>query len=1033
MSQQYIPSKKNKGKQPATDQDDVGTEHSRDFETFPLNQSEEDAFLSQRHGANKKQLMEMMDRETALAVAAVEAEEMNHAANANVTSTGSLIDSGIHSLISNGSALLFGSSRTRSSSPDSPSTSSMAHRQNIAAGLASDNFANQRSLSGNEVEERLFMDKRNRLLKYIQETQVMLEEWRQANQEKMIIAFPYANPTSSRSGNNARANSISHASGTSLVQSLGQSLGFGTRRSRSSRPEMDHMSSSLSALPSNAVDERHDTDRMSASVQDISNGRYGSSSGPSSQSRPNYRSNYDSSDRLTPYRRGINDGNSSGGASDFSGHMRADPMSLSTPATMTEHQPFLSSSVHRERRGSGDSLAVPTDNNNSNNEREDIGPQEVLRVLQLDIKLNIMPTSGRVNTQLEPGSLAPLLDDRMASALRHLVNLHERVSDTSFKVIVAGDVNAGKSSLVNALLRRTVVPVDQQPLTSTFLEVLDARLNDDIEEAHACEDRRIYDRLNESTFWRVPLRHLDATVAEWTGDEHSIIKVYARQEDDDSALVHNDGVANLSIDVVVFVLNAENTLTLSGREFLEQASKEKAHLFFVINRFEGIRAKDRCARRILDQIKEVSPKTYDEADDLVHWISPTRVSLKDSGNGDDHGDDSDDDSDHGGNGNNNNNNNNNRGAAPDDWKNMERALRNFTLGRRARTKLEPAKIYLLNVLSDLRLLARMNRRDADQRLRRAAEALEASRPEYEKLVESQRDDCIAADRETEGAGDYVRQLTRQRLRAVMEAFEIHGGDPVWPGFSGMIGYVDAIRNSMIKAWENEVMKCEQAALEKVNQASEHISTLGMQSLTEPPRVADLSRLFTKHDEAHKLSVRIEIWDLVEIRERIGIATAGLGSVAMIASNLFGYKTLVVNAAQVGSAVGLQGAKRWFLFTATLASIGALTFIIGDMQYAVHRKVARKIRQHIQDTSVVDQHADRVAKRAHAALRFSAQDLRERYQRAVETERHQREQRAQDQLDAKERRRWFREMAKRAKELQELVNIVDCDDRKVPIT
>ncbi|RKP26381.1 P-loop containing nucleoside triphosphate hydrolase protein [Syncephalis pseudoplumigaleata] len=647
----------------------------------------------------------------------------------------------------------------------------------------------------------------------------------------------------------------------------------------------------------------------------------------------------------------------------------------------------------------------------------------MLRVLQLDIKLNLMTASGRTAAPLEPGSLAPLFEDRLASALRHLTNLYERVSDTSFKVIVAGDVNAGKSSVVNALLRRTVVPVDQQPLTSTFLEVLDARLNDNIEEAHACEDRRIYDRLNEATFWRIPLRDLEETVAEWTGDEHSIIKVYARQADDDSALVHNDGVANLSvidspglntdsiktffllarqeeIDVVVFVLNAENTLTLSGREFLEQASKEKAHLFFIVNRFEGIRAKDRCSRRILEQIREVSPKTYDEARDLVHWISPTRVRL--------HDDD-----------------------APDDWKDMERALRNFTLGRRARTKLEPAKIYLLNILADLRLLARMNRRDADQRLKQASDALEASRPGYEKLVESQRDDCTTADKETEAVGDHVRQLTRRRLRTVSESFEIHGGDPAWPGFTGMLGYVDAIRDAMLRAWEHEVGKCEQATLERVQHASARIATLGADTLTEPARTADLSRLFSKHHEQHRqLNVRIELWDLVEIRERIGIATAGLGSVAMIISNVFGYKSLLLNAAQVGSTVGLQGAKRWFLFSITLAGVGAAAFVIGDMQYAVHRKVARKIREHIREVGLIDQHADRVAKRAQAALRFSAQDLRERYQRAVEAERHQREQRAQDQLDAKERRRWFRDMARRAKELQELVDVVDCDDRKV---
>ncbi|RKP11116.1 P-loop containing nucleoside triphosphate hydrolase protein [Thamnocephalis sphaerospora] len=653
---------------------------------------------------------------------------------------------------------------------------------------------------------------------------------------------------------------------------------------------------------------------------------------------------------------------------------------------------------------------------------------EELRVLQLDLKLSMAPTSDRLQASLEPGTLAPMLEDRLAASLRHLDNLHQRVSDTSFKVIVAGDVNSGKSSLVNALLRRTVVPVDQQPLTSAFLEVLDADLNDGVEEAHACMDRRIYDRTDPSTFWRIPLRHLEATMDDWEGDEHSIIKVYAKQASDDSALVHNDGVANLSvidspglntdsmktfflltrqeeIDVVVFVLDAGNTLTLSGREFLEQAGKEKALLFFVVNRFESIRAKERCSRRIMEQIREVSPATYDEAEDLVHWISPTRVRLdKDDGD--------------------------------DDWRRMERCLRGFTLGRRTRTKLEPAKLYLLNVLADVRLLARLNRRDADNRLKTASDALEASRPGYDRLVASQRSDCATADRETESTGDEVRQLTRRRLRAVCNAFEVYGGEPTWPGFSGIVGYVDTIRRSMLVAWERELVECESATLERVQRADAKIRALGADGvLEEKPRKADLGRLFSRNSAAsedRRLRVRIDPWDLVDVRERIGIATAGVGGIAMIVGNLLGYKTLLLNAAHVGTNLGMRGLKRWFLLTASIAGVGAVVFIAGDMQHAVHRKVARKIRRHIEEAGLVDYHADRVTKRAQAALRFSAQDLRERYQRAVERERADREQRAQDQVEAKERRRWFRDMARRAKELRDLVDAVDCEDRMVPL-
>jgi mitofusin len=62
-----------------------------------------------------------------------------------------------------------------------------------------------------------------------------------------------------------------------------------------------------------------------------------------------------------------------------------------------------------------------------------------------------------------------------------LKNLEARVMSTNSRVLVTGDLNAGKSTFVNALLRRGgvdeegwptgVLPVDQQPLTGRFVEV----------------------------------------------------------------------------------------------------------------------------------------------------------------------------------------------------------------------------------------------------------------------------------------------------------------------------------------------------------------------------------------------------------------------------------------------------------------------------------------------------------------------------------------------------------------------------------
>jgi replication fork clamp-binding protein CrfC len=61
------------------------------------------------------------------------------------------------------------------------------------------------------------------------------------------------------------------------------------------------------------------------------------------------------------------------------------------------------------------------------------------------------------------------------------------------------------------------------------------------------------------------------------------------------------------IDIVVFVVSAENHFTLSAKEFLSNASNEKAYLFIVVNKYDQIKNKDKCKRLVLEQIKELRP------------------------------------------------------------------------------------------------------------------------------------------------------------------------------------------------------------------------------------------------------------------------------------------------------------------------------------------------------------------------------------------------------------------------------------------
>ncbi|KAG2228983.1 hypothetical protein INT48_007274 [Thamnidium elegans] len=294
-------------------------------------------------------------------------------------------------------------------------------------------------------------------------------------------------------------------------------------------------------------------------------------------------------------------------------------------------------------------------------------------------------------------SIPQLLDQKLTGCIGHLNNLTARVSDTSSKVLVTGDLNSGKSTLVNALLKQDILPVDQQPCTSMFCEVVSSN-DQEPTTVHAIGNVSSYDKNDKDTYNPLELRHLYKVL---TADEqdlaYKMLKIYASRDKDlikedsllyngvvDIALIDSPGLNTDSvkttavfareeeIDVVVFVVSAENHFTLSGKEFLWNAANEKTHIFIVVNRFDNIRDKERCKRLILDQIKQLSPSTYEQQDSLIHFISAANQ------------------------------------IDSTDFIKMEQKLRSFVLSNRIQSKLLPVQNYLSNLLRDLYFISTIN-------------------------------------------------------------------------------------------------------------------------------------------------------------------------------------------------------------------------------------------------------------------------------------------------------------------------------------
>ncbi|BGP18104.1 hypothetical protein JCM10213_001417 [Rhodosporidiobolus nylandii] len=507
-------------------------------------------------------------------------------------------------------------------------------------------------------------------------------------------------------------------------------------------------------------------------------------------------------------------------------------------------------------------------------------PAHPLSILSLDLRQGHSSAAATASLpdllpSLSLQTLSQLLSRRLTASLGHISSLRNRVIDHSSRILVTGDLNAGKSTFVNALLRREVMPWDQQPCTTVFTEVVDADVNDGKEELHAIRDVATYDRTKPETY---DLYALDQIYdVQDTGDAYYIIKAYVKDnraptpeeeaEHHNSSLLKNDLVDislidapglnrdNTSttalfarqpeIDVIVFVVSAENHFTLSAQEFLLATTQEKAHVFIVVNKWSGIRDKARCMRLVGEQIRALAPATWENRAELVHFVDaadyvdeegkPAEVAASEEGE-------------------------------PSAFDHLEQSLRSFVCLKRSKSKLAPAKHYLLNLLADLSTLSQTNVVAANDELRAALLDLERIRPIHERLS-AQRDEVEdGVDRVEESVVERVKSAAWARLERALsfvakgevvppqpssadadtpqfdipDSFAGPAELPAYPGVWGIWEWANDVKKTLVRALEAEVRAAEdEARVETAEGVHKVVNDLGNQYLPEElcPRVA----------------------------------------------------------------------------------------------------------------------------------------------------------------------------------------------------
>lgn len=658
---------------------------------------------------------------------------------------------------------------------------------------------------------------------------------------------------------------------------------------------------------------------------------------------------------------------------------------------------------------------------------KDIDETPELKVLRLNIKLGHSNTSnGDLIGSLDKSSIAAILEQKLNQQVRYLSNLKDRIDDTSSKVFVTGDLNAGKSTFCNALLRRKILPEDQQPCTAVFCEVIDAnKENKGVEEVHAIFIDKEYDVNDESTYEIHELKDLENLVYEC--DKYKLIKVYVLDgRSFHESLLHN-GVIDIrlidapglnmdlyqttqvfsrqeEIDLVVFVVNSENHFTLSAKEFIAAAAAEKRYVFIVANKFDNIKDKERCSSKILEQVKGLTPETHKNANEFVHFISSSDALERNGGGGGDGGDDGP-------------NNDNDRGYP--DFDNLEASLRKFVLEKRAISKLFPAKNYLINLLSDLEALASLNQKIYLNEIKKRTQDLEKQiLPKYENALRDSSKINDQTNALTEKVCSDVYDFTRNEILDTINNF---GDSQVLPymGLQYVYEYARSTQQVMINTIVSAVEKSEGYAKERTADGVDKIIKYGQSFLSEDflnDKVFKSDLMFSrKHDMLKKnLSTSIEVSDffdpswesclmwlgvpegLVNLSKKqleefnpVNLLTSFTRSTSAIRDNIPRQVTLhtIYSSTKLLTAGALirKVYSMSFIFSpSTLKKISgplvlgvvgfSVFYLINDIPNAYPRKQARKLKKKVVELDYVHLNADRIAKGCRLVLNYPSRQV-----------------------------------------------------------
>ena len=523
-------------------------------------------------------------------------------------------------------------------------------------------------------------------------------------------------------------------------------------------------------------------------------------------------------------------------------------------------------------------------------------------------------------------SASKLLTGKLNESLDFLSRIHSRICDIHSRVLVTGDVNAGKSTFINNLLDISYLPVDQQPCTQSFVEVTrDNQLKSEEVLIHSIKDIAEYDFEDLSSYKTASLEEFSNLVQEnphdfpWfriyikpgvanenilsstsfidspglNSDSYKTMALFAQQED---------------IDVVIFILNAANHLTLSARDFLEAAGLDKSdNIFIIVNRFDDITNKDKCKKNIISQVQEIFPNK--DLSSFLYFFSSQEVPP---------------------------------GLRPDDPRylkfntnhsNFKEVLFSFLINKKTKTKLQPAFNYMFSIISDISYLLDFNTDYLKFESTKIIQELEIIKPAFESLTKLESLLLQELDKINLNCCNKVYSETKLSLSNFVANFENSINSISWFGFYKVWSYrreiVNYISVSIMKIFDECREKSHFLTISSVKEMNERAILKFNHSIT----FSDQINLFT---QLNLPSIELGQWDFIDVKRELNNYITLIGA-SFSATAMLSYQTIFSVFPKIFNLFSNPSFTKYFCFLSLGSSLVLLCYLL-DFERMVKRKL-----------------------------------------------------------------------------------------------